>query len=310
MSKQNRIKTKISAIDIGSNGARMLINRILIDKNTIHHKNPKYSFKNVEYVRFPLRLGLDVFHYDHITEKKQIQLLKLMKVFKLLNDLHEVESYWALATSAFREASNGKEIAQKIKEEIGIDIKIITGKEEASILQKVINNYVAPNKNYLHIDVGGGSTEINFYHNQKIVASQSFEVGTVRNSNHSNSEITLNKMKNWLEDNIWGKYKNILAIGTGGNINKIASLSDTKANQQISYEEIQTLAQHLENFSFEDKVNILKLNPDRADTIVPASKLYLSAMKWGNANTMIIPKVGLKDGMMEIMLENHLQNYK
>ncbi len=298
---------KLAAIDIGSNGARILISRVLRENSerTIHQD--EISFKDIEYVRFPLRLGMDVFYQNQISEQKQTQLVKLMKAFRLLMDLHEVDDHMALATSAFREARNGDEITALIKKETDIHIEVISGSREAEILSLVIVKQLDENTNYLHIDVGGGSTEINLYCGKEKMISQSFSLGSIRNSGDDASQEKRKEIKKWIKKQVgvFFDHQKIQAIGTGGNINKVHSLINT-SGRVVQADDIKTLQHYLSNFSLEEKINILKLNPDRADTILPASNIYLSAMKWAGAEEILVPKVGLKDGMMEVLFQRNL----
>lgn len=294
---------KFAAIDIGSNGARLLISRVLLENSEKTNYLDKISFKDVEYNRFALRLGKDVFANKKITAKKQEQLIKLMKAFSLLMELHEVDDYMALATSAFREAENGKEMVALVKKKTDIAIEVINGTREAEILHYVILRLLEKDKNYLHIDVGGGSTELNFYVQREKVAARSFPMGSIRNIENQKTIETLKAMERWITEKrkLFSIHQQPIAIGTGGNINKVYGLIKPE-NNIIQADQIKTLQYDLNKLSFKEKVNVLKLNPDRADTIVPASGIYLSAMEWTGAEQMIVPKVGLKDGMMEVML--------
>lgn len=303
-------EVKFAAIDIGSNGARILISRVLLKpKSKTSSLSPKdISFKSIEYLRYPLRLGVDAFGPGVISATKQGRLLKLMKICQLLMDLHEVDDYLAYATSAFRVSSNGQALVNQVRKETGICINVISGQEEAEVLSLAIIPFLDKDKSYLHIDVGGGSTELNLYNGHQRLASKSFPLGSIRNQANRSSQDQKDEMKHWLQNEIkthCHKAK-IIAIGTGGNINKVYSLINPK-DRIIRKAEIISLQGYLKNFSFEEKVNILKLNPDRADTIEPASKIYLSAMDWAKSELMIVPKVGLKDGMMEKMLRRNLK---
>jgi exopolyphosphatase / guanosine-5'-triphosphate,3'-diphosphate pyrophosphatase len=299
---------KFGAIDIGSNGARMLISRILYEPMPDNPLLTRYFFKDIEYTRFPLRLGQDVFENQRISDKKKDQLLKLMQAFKLLMELYDVDDHLALATSAFREAENGKEVVKLVKERVGINIEVIDGAREAEILNLAIHNLLHDGTNYLHIDVGGGSTELNLYIGKKKFAARSFAMGSIRNVDSRKSIEILREMHRWLDNESHRFLPNQpkMAIGTGGNINKIFSLINP-AGKTITAQEIQNLQQQLNRYSFSDKINLLQLNPDRADTIVPASTIYLSTMEWGGVETMLVPALGLKDGMMEVMLKRQLE---
>jgi exopolyphosphatase/guanosine-5'-triphosphate,3'-diphosphate pyrophosphatase len=302
---------KLAAIDIGSNGARLLISRVLEHKpgeRKLRQPNT-HLFKDVEYIRYALQLGKDVFRKGKIGKKRQDELFKLMQVYRLMLDLHEVDDCMALATSAFREAENGQELVDYIATEIGIQIEIIDGTREAEILNRVIIKQLEPNKNHLHIDVGGGSTELNLYVNQSKVATRSFEVGSIRNV--ADSQKAFVEMQSWIEaqllENTTGAP--VIAVGTGGNINKIHALLEGNG-KPITRKEIIDIVDYVNGFTFAEKVNLLELNPDRADTIIPATNIYLYAMEWANAEVMIVPKLGLKDGMMEEMFERQKNKQK
>jgi exopolyphosphatase / guanosine-5'-triphosphate,3'-diphosphate pyrophosphatase len=293
---------KFAAIDIGSNGARLLISSVL------NEEKENFSFKDVEYTRFPLRLGKDVFEDQKINNKKREQLIKLMQAFKLLIELHEVDDYMAVATSAFREAKNGEQIIKEVKEKTGVKIEVIEGAKEAEILHYVISQQLTDFDNYLHIDVGGGSTEINIYANRQKIASRSFAMGSIRNVGSKKNIEILKNMQEWLQVQLIPlQNMHVTAIGTGGNINKSLSLLKIK-NQMLTKDQLRKLQLHLNTLSFHDKVNLLELNPDRADTIVPALTIYLSIMEWANVDTMQVPEVGLKDGMMIMMWQKYLAN--
>ena len=301
---------KFAAIDIGSNGARLLISRVLLENSANTNFSNQITFKDIEYVRFPLRLGMDVFELGKISKKKKLKFIKLMEAFKLLIDLHEVDDHMAIATSAFREAENGEELIELADKKIDLQIEIIDGNKEAQILGYVIHKVLDESKNYIHIDVGGGSTELNLYKGKRIVAARSFRLGSIRHSQDATGSKSKDEIKSWIEEKskLLNPQSEIIAIGTGGNINKAYGLINA-SKRTISTEDIVTLRQYLEHFSFHEKINILKLNPDRADTIYPASEIYLSCMQWAGAQQMIVPKVGLKDGMMELMLKRNLQKY-
>lgn len=295
---------KLAAIDIGSSGARLLISNVLHpSKNSSH-----VVFKDVEYIRFPLQLGKDVFKKEKIGKKKQLQLLKLFQAFKLVMELHEVEDYMALATSAFREATNGTEIAFWLRRETGINLEIIDGSREAEILNHVIIKQLDDDKNYMHIDVGGGSTELNLYKKHRKIAARSFPIGSVREA--AESELPRKQMRTWVEENCQKHFQNeeIIAVGTGGNINKIQAMLNKDSDKTLSQTDIVRILDYLNNFSLEDKINILELNPDRADTIVPATNIYLYAMECAHINKIYVPKLGLKDGMMELLYQRNLKN--
>lgn len=287
---------KFAAIDIGSNAARMQISSVLKHADSI-------SFKKVEYVRFPLRLGLDVFKKGYISSNKEIEILKLLQAYKLLMELHQVEDYMLLATSAMRDAKNGKDISQKVKKELDLDLQIITGDQESEIVNKGLLR-ILDDKNYLHIDVGGGSTEITLFSQKKPMISKSFEIGSVRLLEKTVTETTWKEMQYWVEKNIKDAVPKLTAVGVGGNINKILELS-RKKGKSITIKEIEEVVQKLSKYSLDELVNELELNPDRADIIAPASNVYLSVMKWAKIKEILVPGLGLKDGIMEILAEKY-----
>ena len=295
---------KLAAIDIGSNGARLLISNVLHPDNS----TTNVVFKDLEYVRFPLQLGKDVFKKQKIGKRKQLQMLKLFQSFKLLMELYEVEDYMALATSAFREASNGIEVAMWLRRETGIHLEIIDGSREAEILNQIIIKQLDDDKNYLHIDVGGGSTELNLYRKHRKIAARSFPLGSIREA--AESEIPRKQMKNWVEEICKKHFQNeeIIAVGTGGNINKIQAMLNKEGDKILSQKDIVRILDYLNNFSLDEKINILELNPDRADTIVPATNIYLYAMECAKVEKIFVPKLGLKDGMMEVMYQRTLKD--
>ena len=287
---------KFAAIDIGSNAARMQISSVLKHVDSI-------SFKKVEYVRFPLRLGLEVFKEGYISANKEAEILKLLHAYKLLMELHQVKDYMLLATSAMRDARNGKEIAQKVKKELNLDLQIISGDQESEVVNKGLLR-ILDDKNYLHIDVGGGSTEITLFSQKKPIISKSFEVGSVRLLEKTVTEETWKAMQYWVEKNIKEAIPKLTAVGIGGNINKILELS-RKKGKSITIKEIEEVIQKLSKYSLEELVNELELNPDRADIIAPASNVYLSVMKWAKIKEILVPGLGLKDGIMEILAEKY-----
>ncbi|MGY6560352.1 MAG: Ppx/GppA phosphatase family protein [Nitritalea sp.] len=289
---------KLAAVDIGSNAIRLQIT------NVTHHDG-QATFKKLEYLRFPLRLGMDVFHHQRISEKNRRKFVKLMKAFKLLIDLYEVDDYMVCATSAMRESLNGKEIAEEVREDIGLKINIIDGNREADLINVALWSYI-DEKPYLHVDVGGGSTELNIYHKKQKIASKSFKIGSVRALESSNIPLSVWKgMHDFITKHAPQK-ANITCIGTGGNINKIFEMSKPrKGNRYISKDRIIEIQTYLEGFSYEERVNKLNLNPDRADVIIPASKIYLAAMTAATSKRMFVPDVGLKDGLMSVLYERN-----
>jgi len=294
---------KLAAIDIGSNAVRCQISAVLLYEG-------RFRLKRVEYVRYPMRLGEDVFATGQISPAKADKFVKFLHSLRLLMEVHEVAHYLICATSAMRSASNGAELVARVQRELGMDIKVINGQDEAFYINRVIEHVLEDNKHYLHIDVGGGSTEFNIYHNRHKVAAQSFEIGSIRRmqeeesgSPDSTAQAELwARMEAWVRENA-RKFHVTRAIGTGGNINKIYSLTPAAPDKHITRRGIETVLNRLAGLSMSERVNVAMLNPDRADVIVPAGHIYLSAMEWANVNHMVVPDIGLKDGMLQALFE-------
>jgi exopolyphosphatase / guanosine-5'-triphosphate,3'-diphosphate pyrophosphatase len=284
---------KLAAIDIGSNAARLLITEVTVDD-----KN-KASFNKISLIRVPLRLGFDVFDTGKISEKKTALLLNTMKGFSNLIKAFEVTAIKACATSAMRDATNAAEIISLITQETGIEIEVISGSEEASF---VFENHIAENldkeHSYLYIDVGGGSTELTFYSNNNMVFKDSFNIGTIRLLKKAVTDATWNEMKEDIKTKTKG-HKQVTAIGSGGNINKIFALSKRKEGKPLSLDLLRDYYKELNNVSLKDRVNIYKLREDRADVIVPALQIYVNAMRWAGATEIYVPKIGLADGLVQ-----------
>ena len=285
---------KIAAIDIGSNAARLQISSVL-------HDGGYTSFKKVEYVRFPLRLGHDVFNFGSITPESEARTVKLMQCYKLLLELHEVEGYMACATSAMRESANGQDIVERIAASTGIQIHIIDGTREAQLINNVVVQALEDGQ-YLHIDVGGGSTELNIYFNRQKIATKSFKIGSVRLLEGKESKGAWGKMEQWIEDNV-DSLEPIVAVGTGGNIFKLFNLVSKTADNSTSLSELKRMRDYIASFSQEERVNKLRLNADRADVNIPAADIYTSVMKWAGADKILVPDLGLKDGIIQLVYE-------
>ncbi len=287
---------KLAAIDIGSNAIRLHVVKVFEDKDLV-------SFKNLEFLRFPLRLGKDVFKEGKITKKTQVKFFKLMRVFKNMMDLFEVNAFRAVATSAMREAKNSASVLDIVKEDIGFDIDIISGKEEATLLNKAIIPFLTKN-DYIHIDVGGGSTELNVFSSRNLIDNKSFPIGSVRKLNSESRNAIFDEMKSWIKASKIHKSKNVMSIGTGGNINKLFKLALKPKGKLLSYTELKALRSYVREFTFEERVSILKMNEDRADVIVPASEIYSKVMSMCNSGFIMVPKVGLKDGVIYDLYES------
>ena len=293
---------KYGAIDIGSNAIRLLISNVIVkeDKET--------QFKKSSLVRVPIRLGADSFVNGLISDSNTDRMISAIKAFKLLMNVNGVERYKACATSAMREATNGETIVEKIEAETGIKIDIIGGKEEASIISSTdLDELIQGNNAYLYVDVGGGSTEFTLFSEGKIITSKSFKMGTVRLLNNKkaiNKEV-FGSVQKWINKNT-KDLKKISLIGSGGNINKLFKMSGRTEGKSISYIYLNAQYQFLKKMSYQDRITELGLNPDRADVIIPATKIYLSAMKWSGAKKIFVPKIGLADGIIKSLHYNKL----
>ncbi|MFA6247189.1 MAG: exopolyphosphatase [Mucilaginibacter sp.] len=289
---------RYAAIDVGSNAVRLLIAEIIENNGSI-------SFKKNTLIRVPVRLGDDAFLDKNISEKKTTDLVKSMQAFRNLMDVYKVTDYMACATSAMREAKNGQAVADLIKTEANIDLQIVHGESEAKIIyasHAELN--IDKSKNYLYIDVGGGSTELSLFSNGELVASQSFNLGTIRILDNQDKDETWNEMKDFIREHTKG-YKNIYGIGTGGNINKLYKLSQEKDGVALSYIKLRALYNYLDSFSLKDRINVLGLNQDRADVIIPACEIYLTVLKCANIKSIYVPTVGMVDGIIQTLIEKN-----
>jgi exopolyphosphatase/guanosine-5'-triphosphate,3'-diphosphate pyrophosphatase len=290
---------KFAAIDIGSNAARLQISSVLEDEGVI-------SFKRVEYVRFALRLGHDVFIDGAISPESEVRILKLLQAYKLLMELHEVQDYAICATSAMREAVNSAEIITRIHKILEMKINVIDGAREAELINDVVVQSLHPKKNYLHIDVGGGSTELNIYRNREKLASKSFKIGSVRLLEGKEKESDWEKMKQWISLQILSMNGPIYAVGTGGNISKLYNMSsEVNESKTMTMDELKKIAAYVSSFTFEERVHKLRLNTDRADVIVPASSIYLAAMECAGCPSIFVPDLGLKDGILQMLYDRY-----
>lgn len=292
--------TKYAAIDIGSNAIRLLV------CNVLESKNKETQFVKSSLIRVPIRLGEDVFTVGEISEKKIERMINAMKAYQLLMKVHGVEKFKVCGTSAMREAENKDEVVRIIEEASGIKIDIIDGKTEAQIIASTdLKQFMTDDKNYLYIDVGGGSTELSVFSNKKIIASKSFRNGTVRQLNNMVSDIVWKNMQDWIETNT-SQIENISVIGSGGNINKLFKLSEKNQNKPLSYVFLNSFFNELNQMTYEERMLEFGLNPDRADVIIPAAKIYLKAMKWSKARQIYVPKIGLSDGIIKAMYYNRI----
>jgi exopolyphosphatase/guanosine-5'-triphosphate,3'-diphosphate pyrophosphatase len=271
----------------------------------VYDDNGKLAFKKAELIRVPIRLGEDSFLNGKISTKKADKLVTAMKAFKNLIDVYDALDYRACATSAMRDAENGYDVVARVKKEAGIKIEIINGKTEADIIySNQVAEHLDKDNNYLYIDIGGGSTEITLFSKNKIVVSQSFNVGTIRMLHNTIDKEYWTYFKNWVQEISKG-YKPLIAIGSGGNINKLFKMSGRKPNKAMPVSKLKSLCELVESYSYEDRVKVLGMNPDRADVIVPASKILLSVLKKADIEKIIAPQIGLADGIVHQLYEKH-----
>ena len=285
---------RLAAIDIGSNAARLLISDV------IHSESGKPQFQKLNLVRVPLRLGFDVFENQTISPEKEDMIVKTIKSYKYLLDVYSVKHLKACATSAMRDATNSKAIIDRVRAETGIEIEIITGDAEATYIYE---NHIAENLNkdhsYLYIDVGGGSTELTFFADTKLVFKRSFNIGTIRLLKNQVVDWMWDEMRNFIRKETKAHAEDMIAIGSGGNINKIFSLSKRKDGKPLPLELLKDYYKEFSSFSVEDRIRIYHLREDRADVIVPALLIYINVMRWANIPEIFVPKIGLADGLIQ-----------
>ncbi len=289
---------KFAAIDIGSNGVRMLIS------NVISKTKQKVFFQKNSLIRVPIRLGEDSFTSGLISDRNLMRLINAINAFKSIMNVHNVTYYKAYATSALREATNKSYIVKKVFEDCKIKIEIIDGTKEAKIISKSnISTIISPDTVFLSIDVGGGSTEFSVIKKGKVISSRSFKLGTIRLLNNTVSNEVWEEVRNWIEENT-DSYNKITLLGSGGNINKIFSLSKTKEGKPLSRITFNKIFKQLESISYFDRMINYSLNPDRADVILPASRIFLKAFEWTSASKIYVPRVGLSDGIIKDIYED------
>jgi exopolyphosphatase/guanosine-5'-triphosphate,3'-diphosphate pyrophosphatase len=286
---------KYAAIDIGSNAMRLLV------VNIVEQEGKEPQFNKSSLVRVPIRLGQDAFTVGEISKENIDRMCDALKAFHLLMKVHKVESYKAFATSAMREAYNGKEVVEIIKEKANIKIEIIDGKREAAIIASTdLHHLLKTDQTYLFVDVGGGSTEFTLFSNAKIVTSRSFKAGTVRLLNGMVHDSVWDEIEKWIKINTID-YDEVALIGSGGNINKLFKMSGSTQEKPLSYVYMTAQYSFLDSLTYNQRIAELGLNPDRADVIIPATRIYLNAMKWSGARQIYVPKIGLSDGIVKAM---------
>ena len=297
-------KVNYAAIDIGSNAVRLLIKSI--DREAVQEK----KIKKVMMLRVPLRLGFDVFSIGELSEKKADKLRRLMKAFRQLMKIYDVDDYRACATSAMRDARNGRTIIKKIEKDTGIRIEIIDGQEEARM---IYNNHIECMEdrlgNYMYVDVGGGSTEINLLTNGELVWSVSYNIGTVRILNKKLSRSELFRMYRDLR-RVKESYPRISIIGSGGNINKLHHLAKIPARESLTVERLLELRNELNSYPIVERIERFGLKPDRADVIVPAADIYLQIATHIGAQEIWVPTIGIVDGIIYSLCSDYLEMHK
>lgn len=288
---------RLAAIDIGSNAARLLITDVIETPQT------KPEFLKIALVRVPLRLGFDVFEKGEISTARAEKILKTIQSYKLLMDVYDVRYLKACATSAMRDAVNGPAIISRVKQETGVEIEIISGQEEASFIYE---NHVAENmskeESYLYIDVGGGSTELTFFSDGKLIFKESFNIGTIRLLKNQVQEKQWDIMKEFIKSRTKG-YHHVTAIGSGGNINKIFSISKRKDGKPLSLELLRDYYKEFSSLTLAQRMSLYRLREDRADVLVPALLIYINVMRWADAEEIFVPKIGLADGLVQSLYE-------
>ncbi len=286
---------KFAAIDIGSNAIRILIS------NVIQTEDESVYFQKNALVRVPIRLGEDSFTMGEISKRNIKRMVKAMKAFKLLMNVHGVSEYLAFGTSALREANNGSYVIDRIKKKAGVKVEIIDGTKEAEIISNSkISDFLNTRKTLLLVDVGGGSTEFSILNEGKNITSKSFKIGTVRLINNMVDERVWEQIKIWLQKHT-KEFDKITLLGSGGNINKLIKLTKVKEGKPMSLISLNVIYKELESLSYEERMINFELNPDRADVILPAARIYLKALEWSGGQNIYVPKVGLSDGMIKYL---------
>lgn len=285
----------LAAIDIGSNAARLLISETSV------YKDGTVDFTKLQLLRIPLRLGFDVFNNGFVSDEKKQKLIDTLKAYKLLMGIYNVEAYRACATSAMRDATNGPQIRREIFEETGFEIKIISGLEEANILYEThIAESLANANSYIYIDVGGGSTEVTLFSQGNTIFKESFNIGTIRLLQNKVSDEQWEHVK-WFIKTHTKDHQPLEAIGTGGNINKIFSISKRKEGKSLPLDLLKDYYKELSYSTIEERKHLYHLRDDRADVIVPALQVYVSIMRWAGATEIYVPKIGLADGLIKML---------
>lgn len=291
---------RYAAIDVGSNAVRLLIADIIQNGEDV-------TFKKNILLRVPVRLGEDAFLYQKLSAKKIVDFVKTMQAFRTMMDVFKVEHYMACATSAMRESNNGLDVVNLIKKEANINLEIISGQQEANIIYAGhIDDKLHKTGNYLYIDVGGGSTELSLFNEGNLLASRSFDLGTIRILDKKDRKETWNDLKKWIKQ-YTENMQTCYGIGSGGNINKLFMLSKQKEGKPLSIRKLKDLQKHISAYSYQDRINILGLKEDRADVIIPATEIYLTVMQFAKIRQIYVPRIGMVDGIIHFLIkEKHL----
>lgn len=288
---------RLASIDIGSNAIRLLVKNVFPYDGSVQYQKETL-------IRVPLRLGREAFIDRVISEEKRGKLLKAMEGYRSMMEVFDVENYQACATSALRDARNGEEIVQSISQQCGIDTQIISGKEEAQILYSMdISRELDPDKPCLYIDVGGGSTEISLFADNRFQESQSFPIGTIRLLSDLVDQQEWDELRQWLKG-VRDKYGSLYAIGSGGNVNKLVKMYGKKKKKRMSYSNILEAHEELNKHTYEERIRLMELKPDRADVILPAAAIFKNIMAWAGIKKIYVPTIGLADGLIKQLYEH------
>ncbi len=292
---------KLAGIDIGSNSVRLLVANVIVGKDQV-------NFKKSSLTRLPVRLGPDAFEKGKIGKKNCKKLIKSMQAYGKIMEVHGVERYRACATSALREAANGVEIAERVYNETGINIELIDGREEAKMIfsPDMLGELHDKFKSFLYVDVGGGSTEFTLFHKGHVKASRSFKIGTIRLLRKIDKEKTWREMEGWIKE-CTQHLDEVLMVGSGGNINRTFKMSAQPLGTPLEIAYLEETYRKLQKYSVDERMLRFDLNPDRADVITHALRLYLSGMKWAGARHMLVPKKGLSDGIVRYLYREHFR---
>jgi len=292
---------KLAGIDIGSNSVRLLVSNVIESGETI-------LFKKSSLTRLPIRLGPDAFGEGRISENNLKRLIAGMSAYRKIMEVHGVEKYRACATSALRESKNGIQVVERIYRESGVNIELISGKEEARMIfsSDMIGDVAEAHETFLYIDVGGGSTELTLFHKGEIRNSRSFKIGTIRLLKDLVKKKRWEEMKEWIQEKT-EDFDEVLMVGSGGNINRTFKLVQKRKGETMTLKGLKGIREQILNFDDDQRMIEFDLNPDRTDVLPHALRIYINAMKWAGAEEMIVPKKGLADGIVRFLYREHFQ---